>query len=77
MALTQNTTTDVTAPPVLSLKDDAGFFYYEQGGGTRMYFGTGAPAHAAPVGSLCMNKTDGVLYACTVSTGTWAKVSAT
>ena len=76
MALVQNTTTDVTAPSVLSQKDTNDFFYYELGGGLRMYTGTSAPGHAAPVGSLCIDKTAGKLYICTVVTGTWTVVGA-
>ena len=79
MAITQNTTTDVTAPPVICLKDDTGLFYFEQGGGTRRYYGTGAPVTAAtpcPIGSLYTDKTTGILYICTVVTGTWTKVGA-
>lgn len=37
---------------------------------------TGAPAGAAPVGTLCWNTYDTDAYVCTVASGTWVKINA-
>jgi len=37
---------------------------------------TGAPASAAPVGTLLWNSYDLNAYICTVAAGTWAKINA-
>ncbi len=37
---------------------------------------TGAPSHAAKVGTLCWDKTNADAYICTVATGTWVKINA-
>jgi len=76
MAITQNTSTDVTAPPVLCLRDEYNsdatsgnpLYYYERGGGTRAYFGAGAPAGTEtyiPIGSEYTDTTNGKKYLCT------------
>jgi hypothetical protein len=54
-------------------KDAAGF-YYHTWGAIRIYVGAGTPEHAATLGSLCIDNTNGILYICTVISGTWATV---
>ena len=69
MAITQNTTTDVTAPAVIALYDTYNeLYYHEIGGGCRHYFGAGAPAGTEtyiPVGSEYTDTTNGKKYLCT------------
>ncbi len=53
---------------------DAGGFVYTQVGGVRFYSGQGVPDHASVKGSVYINTSSGIMYICTVASGTWVVV---
>lgn len=70
MAVTQ-TTADKAGWTLIAQKDVGGF-YYSTLGSIRVYTGSGAPTHVAPIGSWCIDKVAPTIYVNTDGSTTWA-----
>ncbi len=75
MALTQSAE-DKLGFNSAALKDTNGKFYVQLFG-VFLFAGSGAPTHTAPLGSLCIDRVNAILYikTSTAADTTWTKVA--